>query len=309
MITTDLITKAYGDITAVDRITLEIQKGELFGLLGPNGAGKSTFIHMLTGLIRPDSGTVEINGLSPEAQPLDYKRQIGLVPQDLSFYGDLSARQNISYFAGLYGLRGNIRKDAVDRALEFTGLKDSGNQFAKTFSGGMKRRLNIACGIVHSPSVIFLDEPTVGIDPQSRHHILQSVEKLRKNGCTVLYTTHYMEEAEAVCSRIAIIDKGKIIALGTRGELQQLVEDAAVIVFRLKQYGELDRNALEGIPGVRSAEIRDNQLRVTVETGIHNINGIVQELIAQRQSILDIHTSVPNLESVFLRLTGRNLRD
>lgn len=303
------LCKNYGDVSAVSRMSLRIEKGELFGLLGPNGAGKTTLIKLMTGLLQPDSGNLEIDGLNPARQTMDFRRMIGLVPQELSFYGELSARENISYFAGLYGLKKQEKKDAVDRALEFTGLQGNEKKQAKSFSGGMKRRLNIACGIVHSPRVLFLDEPTVGIDPQSRHHILKSVEQLRHDGCTIVYTTHYMEEAESICSRIAILDQGKIIAQGDKKELQQLVRDYSCLKIRLDRHEKLDSEALLKIPGVESAEIHNGILHVNSEIAIHNVNQICLELNRQDLIILDIQNDAPNLENVFLKLTGRNLRD
>lgn len=309
MITLKNLSRNYGDLCAVSRTSLNIEKGELFGLLGPNGAGKTTLIKMMTGLLQPDTGHLEIDGLNPARQAMDFRRMIGLVPQELSFYSDLSAAQNLSYFAGLYGLRKAEKKAAVERALEFTGLQDSGKKQAGQFSGGMKRRLNIACGIVHSPKVLFLDEPTVGIDPQSRHHILRSVEQLSQQGSTIVYTTHYMEEAESLCTRIAILDQGKIIAQGDKKELQQLVRDYSCLKIRLNRQDALDLNALKNISGVETAEIRNGVLHINSEIAVHNVNQICMELNRQDLIILDIQNDAPNLESVFLKLTGRNLRD
>jgi len=309
MIKTEQLTRSFQETLAVDRISMQIEKGELFGLLGPNGAGKTTLINMLTGLLKPNSGTMSIHGLSPLNQATAYKKKIGLVPQDSSFYKDLSGRDNIAYFAGLYGLKGSERKKAVDEALEFTRLTEAADQKAKSYSGGMKRRLNIACGIAHNPEVIFMDEPTVGIDPQSRNHILHSVKQLRDRGATIIYTTHYMEEAESICSRIAIIDKGRIIADGTRQELQQLIKENSCILVRLTSLEGLQKEPIKAIAGVQQVEIKDQQLKITSETGVHNINLIVEELTRQNRIVSDIQMDAPNLESVFLKLTGRTLRD
>ena len=211
----DQVTKKFGDVTAVDKVSLEIEEGEIFGLLGPNGAGKSTAINMITGLLTPDGGSISIFDKDVRKDRMVTKSYVGIVPQDVAIYEDLTSLENVKFFAGLYGLRGKELEAAALEALEFTGLSEKKNQFPKSFSGGMKRRLNIACAIAHKPKLIIMDEPTVGIDPQSRNHILQSVKKLNETGSTIIYTSHYMEEVEEICTRIAIMDHGKVIALGT----------------------------------------------------------------------------------------------
>lgn len=219
----DQLTKKFGDTVAVDNISLEIETGEIFGLLGPNGAGKSTTIYILCGLLSMNKGKVEILGKDIRKEPNFTKRNTGIVPQDLAIYEELTAYENVKFFAGLYGLRGGELKQGVEEALEFVGLSDKARSFAKDFSGGMKRRLNIACAIAHKPKLIVMDEPTVGIDPQSRNHILQSVKKLNQMGCTIIYTSHYMEEVEEISSKIAIIDHRKVIAEGTKEELKAII--------------------------------------------------------------------------------------
>lgn len=306
VITIRNLSKNFGVTTAVNNVTLTIKKGSLFGLLGPNGAGKSTLINIMTGLLAKDGGSVTYEG---GTSLQEIKKLIGLVPQDLSFYLDYSARENIRFFGSLYGLRGKALSAAVENALVFAGLQDTGRKPSKTFSGGMKRRLNIACGIVHDPQLIFLDEPTVGIDPQSRHHILSSIEKLNHLGRTVIYTTHYMEEAENLCTEIAIMDKGKIIAQGTQEQLKLLIKDSSQFMFRLKRDEAVDLQAFLNIQGVRLATYEDLRLTITSEVGISNLNALTAEINRQKLIIADINSESPSLETVFLNLTGRSLRD
>lgn len=217
------LTKKYDGRAVVDHISLEIKKGEIFGLLGPNGAGKSTTMNMVCSLVRPTSGTVTAFGKNMQKNSRDIKRSIGYIPQDLAIHGNLKAWENVELFTSLYGIRGAQLKKAVNDSLEFVGLTDKRNEFAGKFSGGMKRRLNIACAIGHNPELLIFDEPTVGIDPQSRNFILGKIRTANSLGATVIYTSHYMEEVEAICSRIAIMDNGKIIACGTKQELVKLV--------------------------------------------------------------------------------------
>lgn len=217
------ITKRYEQKTVVDHVTLAVKQGEIFGLLGPNGAGKSTMINMICSLIKPSAGEMSLFGCTSKKDIDKVKHNLGLVPQDLAIHEDLKAWENIEFFAGLYGLKSRDLKQAVLAALDFVGLTESKNGYTKTFSGGMKRRLNIACAIAHAPELIIFDEPTVAIDPQSRNFILEKIKEMNKQGTTVIYTSHYMEEVEMLCDRIAIMDKGKIIALGTKEELIRLV--------------------------------------------------------------------------------------
>jgi len=309
MIEVQNLGKSYGSTVAVNNVSLTIKKGELFGLLGPNGAGKSTMIHMLAGLLAPDGGRVVFSAFSQAGGPRDIRRILGLVPQDLAFYQNYTALENVRFFGGLYGLRGKALSSAAETALEFAGLTETGKKPAKSFSGGMKRRLNIACGIVHDPEIIILDEPTVGIDPQSRNHILRSVEKLHREGRTIIYTTHYMEEAEQLCSDIAILDKGKIIAQGSQEELKLLIRDSSQVTFTLRQPEMVDFDAFRKIPGVQFVECIDLNLRVTSEVGIGNLNMLTAEVNRQNLAIIQIASDSPSLETVFLNLTGRSLRD
>lgn len=222
----DKVSKKYENKTVVDHISLEINKGEIFGLLGPNGAGKSTTMNMICSLIRPTAGKITLFGHDNNSEMKFIKERLGYIPQELAIHGNLKAWENVELFAALYGLKGKKLKDAVNESLEFVGLSEHRNGFAKNFSGGMKRRLNIACALSHKPEILIFDEPTVGIDPQSRNYILEKIKYVNKYGATVIYTSHYMEEVEAICGRIAIMDNGKIIALGTKSELIALVSDS-----------------------------------------------------------------------------------
>ncbi|HEX2938220.1 MAG TPA: ATP-binding cassette domain-containing protein [Ruminiclostridium sp.] len=219
----DNVVKRYGQKTVVNSISMTVKKGEIFGLLGPNGAGKSTTINMICGLTPITDGKITVFDFDNSKDLNKIKPRLGLVPQELAMHYDLKAWENLELFGGLYGLKGEKLKAAIDKSLDFTGLKEFKNKFPKSFSGGMKRRLNIACSIIHEPELLIFDEPTVGIDPQSRNHILDSIRTLNKNGATVIYTSHYMEEVEALCSRIAIIDNGNLIAMGTKSELCSLI--------------------------------------------------------------------------------------
>ncbi|MCR5214652.1 MAG: ATP-binding cassette domain-containing protein [Eubacterium sp.] len=219
------LTKKYGSHLVVDNLNLEIRKGEVFGLLGPNGAGKSTTMNMICNIVKPTLGSVEFMGKDFRKNKKELSKHLGFIPQDLAIHGSLKAWENVELFTSLYGIKGSELRERIDESLEYVGLSDRRNDYAKTFSGGMKRRLNIACAIGHHPDLLIFDEPTVGIDPQSRNFILEKIKESNKNGATVIYTSHYMEEVEAICSRIAIMDNGKLIAIGTSEELKKLVVD------------------------------------------------------------------------------------
>ncbi len=221
------LTKKYDSKVVVDNLNIEIKKGEIFGLLGPNGAGKSTTMNMICGIVRPTLGNVEFMGKDFLKNRRELINNLGFIPQDLAIHGNLKAWENVELFTSLYGIKGAQLKERIDESLEYVGLLEKKNDFAKTFSGGMKRRLNIACAIGHHPALLLFDEPTVGIDPQSRNFILDKIKESNKNGATVIYTSHYMEEVEAICTRIAIMDNGKIIASGTAEELKKMVKDDA----------------------------------------------------------------------------------
>lgn len=303
------LTKKFGDFIAVDNMSLDVRKGEIFGFLGANGAGKSTTIHMVASLLRPTKGEIHILGNNIMKKPKFAKTNIGIVPQDLAIYEDMTAYENVHFFAGLYGLRGQLLKERTKEALEFVGLGDKHKNYPKTFSGGMKRRLNIACAIAHRPTLIIMDEPTVGIDPQSRNYILQSVKKLNEMGSTIIYTSHYMEEVESICSRIAIIDHGKIIAEGSKDQLNAMITDSKEIWIGIKSGKLLQLDSLKAIPGVASVHQEDQMLKIVSRAEVNNLNLMIQELIKEQVEIRSVDEKAPNLETVFLTLTGRNLRD
>lgn len=303
------LMKKFGDNVAVDNISLEIEEGEIYGLLGPNGAGKSTIINIICGLISKDRGKVEILGRDIQKDPNFAKRNIGIVPQDIAIYEDLTAYENIKFFAGLYGLRGSLLKERVEEALEFVGLTDNAKSRTGDFSGGMKRRLNIACAIAHRPKLIIMDEPTVGIDPQSRNHILQSVRKLNEMGCTIIYTSHYMEEVEEISSRIGIIDHGKVIAEGTNEELKAIVTNTNSVWITADLVNRINSEQLKAIKGVTNVEIEENLIKVHSSADINNLDKLILYFTESLVSIKSIESKTPNLESVFLTLTGRKLRD
>lgn len=306
----DQVTKKFGDVTAVDKVSLEIEEGEIFGLLGPNGAGKSTAINMITGLLSIDKGSISIYGKDVRKDKMATKSYVGIVPQDIAIYEDLTSLENVKFFASLYGLRGKALEEAALEALEFTGLSEKRNQFPKSFSGGMKRRLNIACAIAHKPKLIIMDEPTVGIDPQSRNHILQSVKKLNDMGSTIIYTSHYMEEVEEICTRIAIMDHGKVIALGTCEELENMINDRDVVVVTISDpASRVDEKSIREIPGVENVDIGENTVKITSAREVTNLDKIIQYFLQNDFTIKSVESKTPDLETVFLSLTGRKLRD
>jgi len=301
------LKKSFGARIAVDGVTFEVPKGETFGLLGPNGAGKSTTIHMLCGVLQPDAGTISIDNLTDPTRP-EVRRRLGVAPQALSLYEDLSALDNLNFFGRCYDMSAATLKERVEWSLDFAGLGDRRRDKVKTFSGGMKRRLNLACALVHNPPVIFLDEPTVGVDPQSRNHLLENIELLARQGRTILYTTHYMEEAERLCRRVAIMDQGKILALDTVSGLiakyggQAVVE--AEIGINHKQSdswsGVLDSVLVKG-----SYQLDANRLRFNSDEPLRQANLVADAGL--KLETVRIHR--PDLEAVFLSLTGRRLRD
>jgi len=303
------LVKKFGDNVAVDNISLEIDEGEIFGLLGPNGAGKSTVINILCGLLSQNGGKVEILGRDIKKDLISAKKNIGIVPQDIAIYDDLTASENIKFFAGLYGLSGSLLKERAEETLDFVGLADKAKSRPSDFSGGMKRRLNIACAIAHRPKLIIMDEPTVGIDPQSRNHILQSVRKLNVMGSTIIYTSHYMEEVEEICSRIAIIDHGKLIAEGTNEELKGIVTNTNSVWITVDSMSRINVDSLKAIKGVTNVEMADNLIKVHSSVDINNLDKLILYFTENYVSIKSIETKTPNLESVFLTLTGRKLRD
>lgn len=303
------LVKRYKDFLAVDNINLSIEEGEIFGLLGPNGAGKSTTINTLIGMTKLDAGEIKIFGMDMKTHERDIKRQIGIVTQDIAVYEELTAYENLCFFGRLYGFKGQELKDKVGKALEFTGLTDKKDDYPKKFSGGMKRRLNIACAIVHSPKLIFMDEPTVGIDPQSRNHILRSIKKLNEMGATIVYTSHYMEEVEEICTKIVIMDHGRIIAKGTKEELKALVEVDEKIDMELSSVNYSITEKIKALQGVTDCNINGNKLTVVSKKQSKLLGRIIDIVTESESEIVALNVEKPTLESVFLTLTGRTLRD
>ena len=303
------LVKRYGNLTAVDGVSFHIRAGETFGLLGPNGAGKTTIISMVAGLIPANAGTVSVAGRDMAPTETAAKRNIGLVPQDLAIYPDLTARENLKFFGRLQGLTGKELTRRCNEVLELIGLSDRAGDLTKKYSGGMKRRLNIGIGLLHRPTLLILDEPTVGVDPQSRNSILESVEKLSVEGMAVLYTTHYMEEAERLCDRVAIIDEGRIKAEGTREQLIRLT--GGVDRIKLHGGGNTARaaDALRGLPAVQHVDSDGAGLVLTVSDGPTALAGIVTGAGDAGMSVTSVEIVRPDLESVFLHLTGKALRD
>ncbi len=324
----DNLVKKYGDFEAVNGVNFEVEQGEVFGLLGPNGAGKTTTISMITGLLTPTSGTARIRGHDVLTEPLLVKQMSGLVPQDLALYPTLSARANLNFFGRVYGLGGKKLKDNVDDVLRIVSLTDRADQAIEKYSGGMKRRVNIAAGLVHKPELLFLDEPTVGVDPQSRNHIFESVQRLnRERGMTIIYTSHYMEEVELLCNRVAIIDQGKLVALDTIKNLVGML-GGGVIRIGLRQVNDELLSVLSKLPAVKNASLQQSVSQAVLEEQkaeeLLNLPVIVKiETSSSQQALIHIinyleSQDIPllsldilenNLESVFLHLTGKQLRE
>ena len=303
------LVKKYDDNIAVDNINLSIEEGEIYGILGPNGAGKSTTISLICSLLFPTSGEIKIFGEDIRKNLKSIKKQLGLVPQNIALYKDFTAYENVKFFGELYGLRGQRLNEAIDNSLEFTGLLEVKKKKAEKFSGGMLRRLNIACAIVHSPKILIMDEPTVGIDPQSRNNIMHSVKKLNKDGVTIIYTTHYMEEAESLCSKIAIIDKGKIIVEGTKEELKDIVSDKKIFSVGVDDIYKVNLEALRNVEGVSDISIDNNNVIITSAKEVNNISEIIKAISNENLKINDLGFKEITLETVFLSLTGKKLRD
>jgi len=303
------LRRRFGDVQAVKDVSFTIPEGETYGLLGPNGAGKTTCISMVTGVLRRDAGEVRLDGVAITTSGTAGRDAIGLVPQDLALYPDLTAKENLTFFGRLYGMHGAGLKGRIDEVLEVVGLADRAGGLARTYSGGMKRRLNIAIGLLHRPKLLILDEPTVGVDPQSRNAILESVERLSREGVAVLYTTHYMEEAERLCDRVGIIDEGVLVAEGTWRELVQSIGGEDVV--RIEASGDLEAaaEAARALDGVKAARVQKGELQVVTTGASRLLPRLVQVVDAQGVELTHVEVKEPDLESVFLHLTGKALRD
>jgi ABC-2 type transport system ATP-binding protein len=303
------LRKRFGELDAVRGVSLSVAEGETYGLLGPNGAGKTTTISMVCGLLEPDAGEVRVAGRPITTRSVEAKAAIGYVPQELAIYPDLSARENLRFFARLYGLTSARARARVDEVLDVIGLTDRASEPTKGFSGGMQRRLNIGIGLLHRPRLLILDEPTVGVDPQSRNAILESVERLAGAGMAVLYTTHYMEEAERLCDRVGIVDLGELKAEGSREELVALVGEHDRV--DLAGAGDLDALATRSraLPGVRAASVRDGKVELIVDGARELLATLLGAAAAAGVAVKAVEVDEPDLEAVFLHLTGKALRD
>ncbi|MBN1543076.1 ABC transporter ATP-binding protein [candidate division KSB1 bacterium] len=302
------LSKSYGERRAVDAVSFEVTTGEIFGFLGPNGAGKTTTINLICSLLKPDSGRIFIDGEELAVDRPQTRRKIGVVPQEIALYEELGAIDNLRFWGGLYGLSGKPLANRIDELLNLTGLADRGLERVKTFSGGMKRRLNMAIGMIHRPPLLLLDEPTVGIDPQARHRMLDVVRQVAQEGTAVLYTTHYLDEAESLCDRVAIIDHGRILAQGTRDELTALVGENRLLFVR----GRFDRQVAEAmlvkVQGLDLINFDDNQVVYSLPTD-SGTGLFLEQLTRAGVQVENLAIKEPNLDSVFIKLTGRELRD
>ncbi|WP_438494835.1 ABC transporter ATP-binding protein [Paenibacillus sp. IHBB 3054] len=304
------VTKKYKDFTAVKDITLNVQSGERFGLLGPNGAGKSTMVSMISTVLRPTAGTITVDHKPLSGKPREIKKIMGIVPQDLALYQALSTKDNLEFFGSLYGLYGSRLKSRTEEVLDIIGLKERRNQAVSELSGGMKRRVNIGAALMNDPKLLVLDEPTVGIDPQSRHHILETVKKLNQDrGMTVIYTSHYMEEVEYLCKRLAIIDHGSLIALGSKEELKLNLKACDTLTVDYSEGNEAALGQLEQISGVTKATVEGKHISMLVSTGERSVIDIVDDIRNLGIRLTGFKYEEMNLESLFLQITGKALRE
>jgi len=301
--------KSFGENQAVQGVSFDVEQGEIFSLLGPNGAGKTTTISMLSCLLRPNEGDALVMGHSISTDAMGVKSVLGVVPQELALYEDLTARENLTFWGKMYGLRGSALKSRVDEVLDVIGLRDRANERVGKYSGGMKRRVNIGVALLHKPKVIYMDEPTVGIDPQSRRNILDSVVELKNQGMTVLYTTHYMEEVQEISNHIGIMDHGKLIASGTNDELVKLVGQQTRIDLTLNSNTENVIKAWQVIKGVSRVTADDGLITVLVDDSNRILPQLFESATQSSARITSVAIQEPNLEAVFLHLTGRALRD
>ena len=303
------LVKRYEEKIALDHFNMEVKEGEILGLLGPNGCGKTTAINSILSLLNYDKGEIEVFGGKMTSNSYDKKRQIGLVPQEVSVFENLTVRENIDYFCGLYIDDKNIRKEYVDEAIEFVDLKDYEKYYPKKLSGGLKRRLNIACGIAHKPKLIFLDEPTVAVDAQSRNFILEGIKELNKQGSTIIYTTHYLEEAEMLCTRIIIMDNGKDIVSGTTEELKDMITTSEKIVVSFLNIEDQIANQLEDIAHVIEVDRNNEDFIIKFENSTNNIANLLDFIKTHYLTYTKLYSQQPTLNDVFLELTGKELRD
>jgi ABC-2 type transport system ATP-binding protein len=309
MIRAENLSKRYGELRAVDGISFEVRRGEIYGLLGPNGAGKTTTLSMLAGLLQPDEGRILFEGTDIGAEPLKVKQNLGVVPQEVALYEELTGRENLRFWGGLYGLGGTALKQAVERVLEQVGLTGKADSRVDKYSGGMKRRLNLSLGLVHSPRVVLMDEPTVGIDPQARANILDVVRSVAAAGTTVLYTTHYLEEAETLCDRVGIMDHGRILAEGTLEELKQMLGDGELITVRGSFDADSAQARLGELEGARVINAEEGRLVLAASGDGKLAVDLLTRVLGSDLPVDGVSIQPPSLNSLFLKLTGRELRD
>ncbi len=300
------VSKSYDHINALNKVSFSVKSGEFFGFLGPNGAGKSTTLNILSTLLKADEGEIIIDGVNIKEDSTQIKRKIGFVPQEISLYEELSALDNLTFWGGLYGISGKDLSDRIDDALNMAGLWDRRKDAIKNYSGGMKRRINIIASILHDPKILLLDEPTVGIDPQSRNRIFELIEGLNQSGFTIVYTTHYMEEVERLCDKIAILDNGQIVASGTLEELKQMGKKGELLRLSVSRLSEELQSELIHKYDLR---IDGTELELKYHNLMHDISSLLAFLREKNVSVTNIKTMQPNLESIFLELTGKQLRD
>ena len=303
------LVKRYKELIALDNFNLQIEKGEVFGLLGPNGSGKSTTINCLLSLLTYDKGEVELFGEKMTANRRDLKRRIGLVSQNVAVFDELTVQENVDFFCGLYVEDKKERTPMVERAIRFVGLEDFRKFYPRKLSGGLLRRLNIACGIAHKPELIIFDEPTVAVDPQSRNKILEGITELNRDGATIIYTSHYMEEVEQICSRILIMDRGKEIASGTAEELKRKIKNTESVIVDIKNLTAGHIEGIRALNHVYEVTYQDNRLTIKCSGGRHNISHVVEYLAQHELSYDRIFSEMPTLNDVFLEITGKELRD
>lgn len=303
------LVKRYQELVALDHFNLTIEEGEIFGLLGPNGSGKTTTINCILALLAFDKGTVRVFGREMRPDSYDLKRQIGVVMQNVAVFQELTVYENIDYFCGLYIRDKALRRQYVEEAIDFVGLNDFRKFYPKKLSGGLLRRLNIACGIAHKPKLIILDEPTVAVDPQSRNKILEGIQELNRNGATIIYTSHYMEEVEQICTRIAIMDKGKNLAIGTTEELKRMIKKSEIISIDILDLLPAQIAAIRDIKHVYEVTFEHHCLKVLCSDGSHNLPHILNYLQEQNVSFGRVYSELPTLNDVFLEITGKELRD
>lgn len=303
------VVKRYKELIALDHFNMEVKKGEILGLLGPNGCGKTTAINSILSLLKFDKGEITIFGEKMTPNSYHIKREIGIVPQEVSVFNNLTVKENIDYFCGLYIDDKKKRREYVEEAINFVGLNEFKKFFPKKLSGGLKRRLNIACGIVHKPKLIFLDEPTVAVDAQSRNFILEGIKKLNRNGSTIIYTTHYLEEAETLCDRIIIMDRGKNIVSGTNEELKAMITTTEKIVVGLIDTNGEILEKIKSIPHVLDIEMKDEDYIIKFESGVNNLSNLIDFIKQNNLTYEKLYSRQPTLNDVFLELTGKELRD